>query len=73
VIRYFSNSYPQNNALRSNGVVPVSSQTGYPGALIAPKMVDCNHMQERNHAETKDRLNELFNGMYGEEFKLDEI
>ncbi|MGB0978018.1 MAG: hypothetical protein ACPGVV_01420 [Croceimicrobium sp.] len=57
----------------SDGVVPVSSQTGYPGALIAPKMVDCNHMQERNHAETRKRLNELFNGAYGREFELDEI
>lgn len=57
---------------QSDGVVPVSSQIGYPGRRYrAVRMDNTNHMQQRNSTETRDRLNELFNGNYGDEFKLD--
>lgn len=53
----------------SDGVVPLSSQIDYPGAKPV-KMEDTNHMQARNCEETKDRLNELFDGKHGERFIL---
>ena len=57
----------------SDGVVPVSSQTGYPGARIGLEMIETNHMQQRNCTQTKLRLMDLFEGFYGPEFQLDEI
>lgn len=53
----------------SDGVVPVSSQIDYPGARIW-RMDNTNHMQERNCLETRDRLNELFDGRHGKDFRL---
>ena len=57
----------------SDGVVPVESQTGMPGvdARRHIRMDNTNHMQERNSLATRDRLRELFDGLYGDEFKLD--
>lgn len=55
----------------SDGVVIKSSQRNYPGWKFGDKkMTNTNHMQERNCTETMLRLNELFNGDYGPEFKL---
>lgn len=54
----------------NDGVVTVSSQTAYPNS-IKVKMVETNHMQQRNSIETRDKLNELFEGRHGSEFKLD--
>lgn len=58
----------------SDGVVPVSSQTGMPGVPEWHKvrMENTNHMQERNCFETMNKLNSLFNGEYGKYFQLDE-
>lgn len=58
----------------NDGVVPVSSQTGMPGVPFDPRtrMENTNHMQERNCEQTKLRLNELFDGLYGNEFRLKE-
>ncbi len=53
----------------NDGVVPISSQKGYPRAIRIP-MLHTNHMQERNNNKTKDRLNELFDGDYGVKFRL---
>ena len=57
----------------SDGVVPVESQTGMPGVKsdLKIRMDNTNHMQERNSLATRDRLRELFDGLYGDEFKLD--
>jgi hypothetical protein len=49
----------------SDGIVTVSSQTAYPGAEVGAKMINTNHMQERNHSETRKRLIELYTGEYG--------
>ena len=54
----------------NDGVVTVSSQTAYPNS-IKVKMVETNHMQQRNSIETRNKLNELFEGRHGSEFKLD--
>ncbi|QNR23966.1 lipase family protein [Croceimicrobium hydrocarbonivorans] len=56
----------------NDGVVTVSSQIDYPNAKVPLEMENTNHMQERNHEQTRLRLNELFNGDLGDEFKLDE-
>lgn len=57
----------------SDGVVPVSSQKRYFGNLAASvKMEETNHMQIRNCTRTKEELNDLFNGSYGDKFKLDQ-
>lgn len=55
----------------NDGVVPVSSQIGYPNRFDSYLMENTNHMQERNCDETKARLNQLFNGFYGSTYKLD--
>lgn len=59
--------------VENDGVVTVESQKGMPGvpSWRKAKMRNTNHMQERNCYETRDRLNELFDGQYGDEFKLD--
>jgi hypothetical protein len=57
---------------QNDGVVTAASQIAYPGAIVAPVMTNTNHMQERNCEETKKRLNELFDGDYGAQFKLNE-
>ena len=36
------------------------------------QMQNTNHMHERNSLETRDRLNELFLGIHGRQFKLDQ-
>lgn len=53
----------------SDGVVPVASQIDYPGARRW-RMDNTNHMQERNCTQTRDRLNELFNGDHGRAFRV---
>ncbi|KAB2807677.1 hypothetical protein [Phaeocystidibacter luteus] len=53
----------------NDGVVTKSSQIAYPGARNWP-MLNTNHMQERNCEQTKLRLNELFNGLHGDKFRL---
>lgn len=53
----------------SDGIVTVSSQRAYPGAPSF-EMKNTNHMQERNCEETKNRLNELFDGLHGDAFRL---
>lgn len=55
----------------NDGVVTKSSQIGYPGKWDLKKMTNTNHMQERNCEETMKRLNELFDGAYGSNFRLD--
>ena len=35
-------------------------------------ILNTNHMQERNSLETRDRLNELFEGDYGRQFEIKE-
>ncbi|MCR9152766.1 MAG: hypothetical protein NXI09_01540 [Bacteroidetes bacterium] len=57
----------------NDGVVPVSSQTGMPGARVSELMImeNTNHMQERNSEQTKEKLNSLFDGAHGKEFQLD--
>ncbi|GGH65196.1 alpha/beta hydrolase family protein [Phaeocystidibacter marisrubri] len=53
----------------NDGVVTLASQLDYPGAL-AERMEKTNHMQARNCDETKAKLNLLFNGRRGKEFRL---
>lgn len=53
----------------SDGIVPVSSQTGYPGGNHQ-RMENTNHMQMRNVPETKNGLVWLFDGTRYPHFKL---
>ena len=55
----------------SDGIVRVSSQTGFPGAVVGEKMNDSDHFQMRNNSETKDALDELLAGDYGSFFITD--
>jgi hypothetical protein len=55
---------------QNDGVVTAASQTAYPNAVEYVKMKDTNHMQERNCDETKNALNLLFEGEYGDQFYL---
>lgn len=58
----------------NDGLVTVSSQRSYPGYLADWQfMTETNHMQERNCAETRDRLRELFDGDYGKQFTLGKL
>lgn len=50
---------------KSDGVVPVSSQTAFPGVNAVAKMDGSNHQSMRNDTNTKDRLNELWGGTHG--------
>ena len=52
----------------SDGLVQASSASGYPGAATK-EMIGSNHQQMRNDSNTKDRLNELYNGIHGIYFK----
>jgi pimeloyl-ACP methyl ester carboxylesterase len=51
----------------SDGTVLVESQVGFAGAVVA-SMPGSNHLQMRNDSNTKGRLNELYNGIYGAYF-----
>ena len=51
----------------SDGLVLASSASGYPGAA-KKEMIGSNHQQMRNDSNTKDRLNELYNGIHGDYF-----
>jgi len=55
----------------NDGVVTVSSQTGYPNRVNSIMMENTNHMQERNSEVTKRSLLQLFDGQLGREFALD--
>jgi pimeloyl-ACP methyl ester carboxylesterase len=52
----------------SDGIVLASSASGYPGAKTK-EMIGSNHQQMRNDSNTKDRLNELYNGTHGIYFR----
>ncbi len=52
----------------SDGLVLASSASGYPGAATK-EMIGSNHQQMKNDTNTKDRLNELYNGNHGIYFK----
>ncbi|NJO92709.1 MAG: hypothetical protein HC831_29880 [Chloroflexia bacterium] len=51
----------------SDGVVVAESARGFPGAQTAI-MDGSNHQQMRNDDNTKKRLTELYNGLYGPYF-----
>jgi hypothetical protein len=51
----------------SDGLVLASSASGYPGAATK-EMIGSNHQQMRNDTNTKNRLNELYNGIHGDYF-----
>ena len=51
----------------SDGLVLASSASGYPGAA-KKEMIGSNHQQMRNDTNTKNRLNELYNGIHGDYF-----
>jgi hypothetical protein len=61
-----------NIDLPNDGVLTVKSQVDYPNAIRYVPMDTSNHFQERRTLETKDRLNELFSGWYGNQFRLNE-
>lgn len=50
----------------SDGVLPRSSQEGFPGVTNNQRMEKTNHMQMRNSSTTKEALNNLFNGVAGQ-------
>lgn len=62
----------ETHNIPNDGVVTVRSQRAYPTKSREMEMIDINHMQQRNSEETRRRLNELFNGAFGDEFRLDE-
>jgi pimeloyl-ACP methyl ester carboxylesterase len=67
----FINCKPENLQITviaehpSDGVVTVPSATAYPGAKYKIKMEGSNHQQMRNDTNTKNRLNELWEGDFG--------
>ncbi len=56
------------NSLPSDGVVLVQSASNFPGCIYTKEMIGSNHQQMRNDSNTKDRLNELYDGQYGTYF-----
>jgi Putative serine esterase (DUF676) len=52
----------------SDGIVLASSASGYPGAATK-EMIGSNHQQMRNDSNTKNRLNELYEGTYNPYFR----
>lgn len=54
----------------SDGVILCESQEAFPGCDRIEIMNGINHMQQRNSRETKEILNELFDGQLGDYFQL---
>ena len=63
-----STEYGTPMDFESDGVVPMHSAIDYPNAKIGQKMSGSNHQQMRNDTNTKDRLNELWQGNHGNFF-----
>lgn len=57
----FVNTYMEEQYEDSDGVVTVSSQTAFPGA-ITKKIIGCNHQEARNSFHTRNTLYQLFEG-----------
>ena len=53
----------------SDGIVLQESAQNFPGAAFTREMIGSNHQQMRNDSNTKKRLNELWEGEYGNYFK----
>jgi hypothetical protein len=62
-----------NIDLPNDGVLTVKSQkVDYPIRPSKVPMNTSNHFQERRTEETKEALNKLFGGWYGNQFRLNE-
>ncbi len=57
----------------SDGVVLKESQMAFPGTTAANRyhMIECSHMQERNHPELRIGMNKLLRGELGDFFETD--
>jgi hypothetical protein len=58
--------------IANDGVLTVKSQKAYPHTPWKVPMNTSNHFQERRTEETKEALNKLFGGWYGNQFRLNE-
>ena len=57
----------------SDGVVLAESASDWPDATVVKRLDRSSHMQMRNDVNTKATLTQLYNGDYGDAFKVDPI